>query len=344
MFQSAFLSLFKDEEILLFSMLVRQQPRLVILVAQVDPDGIGSALGLAAIACHLGVEASIFYAGSFGHPQMIMLWEAFGLAGRICPVEAIDPGFPVALVDSSKTSDARFGERSLDPAIVIDHHGDAREVRMDRFHCVVPVGAASSLVACLGARLGVTFGRDVSTLLAMGIHTDTDGLTYVGTRPIDRYAYAWLMDTGDQELVHRISRFPMSERACTIVQRLLTHRSMYRGNILLSHPPSALEPTEGEYLAFAADILVRHEDARLVLALGVVGDHVRVSARTREPALPLPRILVHLFGPNSGAKECSGGALLDFPDGPRVGQRREDKFNEFLACLEGRLADLDLPS
>ncbi len=333
-----------DAEIVLFSEVVRAQGRLAILVAQVDPDGVGAALGLAAIARHLGVEARAYYAGSFGHPQSIILWETFGLADRVRPIAELDASWPIALVDSSSTRDARFGDATLDPAVIIDHHGEWRDIRPGRFHYVEPGGSASALVADLAARLGVTLGRDDSTLMALGIHSDTDGLTYVGTRGIDRHMYASLMDAGNQTLVHRVSRFSMTERACSVVQRLLTHRSMYRGDILLAHPPDALEATEGEYLALAADILVRHEQARLVLVFGLVGNRIRVSARTREPALPLTKILIQLFGPNSGAKECSGGALLDLPDGLRVGRRREDQFREFHERLETRLAELDLPS
>lgn len=342
---AAHTSAFTEADLAHFAETVRGLPRLSILVAQVDPDGIGSALGLAAIARSLGVEADTYYAGAFGHPQSVVLWEAFGLEERARRFAAFDPASPVALVDSSRTVDPRFGNRPLDPAVVIDHHGDSRVVAPGRFHFVAPVGAASSLVADIGFRLGVAFDADVATLLALGILTDTDGLTSVGTRPLDRHMYARLMDAGDQQLVYRISRFPMTERACTLVQRLLTHRSIYRGSILLSHPTDALSAEEGEYLAIAADILVRHKDARLVIAFGLVGEQIRVSARTREPSLPLATILAQLFGAEtSGAKEGSGGALLPLPQGLRVGRRREDHFREFHERLETRLAELDLPA
>lgn len=333
-----------DDELSLFRGLAGALPRVAILMAQVDPDAIGSAIGLAEILRAFGCESSVYYAGAFGHPQTLMLWEAFGLGGRVWPVACMDPSVPVALVDSSKAADARLGPRTFDPVIVLDHHGQERDIRPGRFRYVNPVGAASSLVAVLAERLGVELGPDARTLLAIGIHTDTDGLTFVGTRGIDRHAFAWLMDNGDQTLVYKVSRFALSERACSIVQRMLTHRAMYRGNVLISHPPGVLEPHEGDYIGLAADILVRHEGARLVLALGVVGDRVRVSARTRDPALPLAGVLSQLFGPNSGARECSGGALLELPQGLRVGERREDKFREFLSRLEGRIAELDIPA
>lgn len=333
-----------DAEIAFFSEVVRAQGRLAILVAQVDPDGVGAALGLAEVARHLGVEARCYYAGSFGHPQSVLLWQAFGLAERVRPIAELDPAWPVALVDSSKTVDPRFGDRVIDPAVIIDHHGEMHDIGPGRFRYVEPGGSASALVAHIGARLGVTFDRDLSTLLALGIITDTDGLTYAGTRDVDRDMLAWVMRAGDQKLVSRVSRFPMTERACSILQRLLTHRSMYHGDILLSRPPDALDASEGDYLALAADILVRHEQARLVIVVGVVGDTIRVSARTREPELPLAKILVQLFGPGSGAKECSGGALLPLPDGLRAGEGRESRFHEFSRRLETRLAELDLPS
>lgn len=337
--------MFTDAEIARFSEVVRAQGSLAILVAQVDPDGVGAALGLAEIVRALGVEATVYYAGAFGHPQTLALWDAFALDGRVRRFAEFDGAAPVALVDSSKTRDARFGDAPLDPVVILDHHGDpCVDIGPGRFHYVRPMGASCTIVAEIASRLGVALDRDLSTLLALGIHSDTDGLTYPGTRPPDRHVYARLMDDGDQEAVHRVSRFLMSERACSVVQRLLTHRAMYRGDVLLAYPPAPLDAGEGEYLAVAADFLVRHEDARLVLVIAAVGDQVRVSARTREPMLPLGQILVQLFGPGSGAKECSGGALLPLPDGLRTGRRHDERFHEFRTRLEARLAELDLPS
>lgn len=333
-----------DEEIAQFAECVRGLPGLAILVAQVDPDGIGSALGLSAIARSLGVEAEVYYAGVFGHPQTLSMWEAFGLAARVRRFAEFDGAVPVALVDSSKARDARFGDATLDPVIIIDHHGDPLvDIGPGRFHYVRPMGASCTMVAELAARLGIPFDRELSTLVALGIHSDTNGFAYPGTRSEDRHAYARLMDVGDQELLSSASRFLMSERAYSVVQRLLTHRPMY-GSVLLATAPAPLNDGEGEYLALAADFLVQHEDARLVLVIAAVGDHVRVSARTRESALPLGAILEQLFGPTGGAKECSGGALLPLPSGLRTGQRVNDRFQEFRTRLEARLAELDLPT
>lgn len=335
--------MFTDAEIVLFSEVVRAQGRLAILVAQVDPDGVGAALGLAEIARHLGVEARAYYAGSFGHPQTLAMWEAFDLDGRVQRFAEFDGVASVALVDSSKARDARFGNAELDPVIIIDHHGDSLvDTRPGRFHYVRPMGASCTMVAELAHRLGVPLDRGLSTLLALGIHSDTSGFVYPGTRPEDRHAYARLMDGGDQALLSRSSRFLMSERAYRVVQRFLTHRPMY-GNVLLAYPPAPLNDGEGEYLAIAADFLAQHEDARLVLVIAAVGEQVRVSARTRDPGLPLAKILEQLFGPTGGAKECSGGALLPLPDGLRTGRRTDERFHEFRTRLETRLAELDLP-
>lgn len=335
---------FTDDEVEAFSMVARSASRVAILVAQVDPDGIGAAMGLVAIFRAYGVAAFVHYAGEIGHPQSMELWRQFDLADRARPMVELDPSMSVALVDSSKLVDPRFDNRPLDPVIILDHHGDPRvDVGPDRFHAVRLVGASCTLVAELAMRLEIAFDSDLSTLLAIGIHSDTDGLTSRATRPADRHAYARLMDVGDQELMAVVSRFLLSERACAVVQRVLTHRSLWSGNILVAYPPSPLDDGEGEYLAIAADFLQRHEGARLVLVFAAVGEYVRVCARAREPSLPLGRILLQLFGPGSGAKECSGGALLPLPEGLRDDRRAEGRLQEFRRRLEIRLAGLDLP-
>jgi len=327
-----------------FAAVMARQVRLAIPIAQVDPDGIGSAMGLAAIARHLGVESDVSYAGSFGHPQTRMLWETFGLGSRIARFSGIAPGSSVALVDSSQTKDARFGGEELFPAIIIDHHGvERREITGDRFHYVAPCGAASSIVALLGILLSVPFDAETCTLLALGIQTDTFGLTGISTGPMDRAMFASLMETGDQGALYRLSRFSMSERAFSIVQRLLTHKAIHGPGVLVSQPATLLDESEGEYLAFAADLLSGHEDARLVLVIGVAGTSVRVCARTRDPKFPLGDVLHQLFGAGSGAKVGSGGACVILPYAIRGGRRRDDQFRVFLEELESRIAALEIP-
>ncbi len=333
-----------DVDAALFAAVLAKQDRLAIPIAQVDPDGIGSAMGLAAIARHLGVESDVMYAGSFGHPQTRMLWETFGLGDRITRFSGIAPESSVALVDSSQTKDARFGGVELSPAIIIDHHGAAlRDLTGDRFHYVAPCGAASSIVALLGMMLSVPFDSETCTLLALGIQTDTFGLTGISTGPMDRAMFASLMETGDQGALYRLSRFSMSERAFSIVQRLLTHKAIHGHGVLVAQPATLLDESEGEYLAFAADLLSGHKDARLVLVLGVAGDTIRVCARTREPSFPLGEVLHQLFGEGSGAKPGSGGACVILPYVLRGSRRRDDKFRVFLEQLEERIAALELP-
>ena len=72
-----------EEDAVRFAVVLKKQKRLAIPIAQVDPDGIGSAMGLVAIAGHFGVACDVTYAGAFGHPQTRMVWELFGLEARI---------------------------------------------------------------------------------------------------------------------------------------------------------------------------------------------------------------------------------------------------------------------
>jgi nanoRNase/pAp phosphatase (c-di-AMP/oligoRNAs hydrolase) len=303
-----------------------------------------AAFGLAAVARALGVDAEVYYAGRVGHPQVLLLWETFDLGRKARPFSEFERDMPVALVDSSKTRDARFGDVEFHPVMILDHHGESvRMLDSGRFWYVQPLGASCSVVADLAFRLGIRLDAETTTLLAIGIHSDTDGLTYLGTRPVDRYAYARLMDAGDQSLVSLAARFPMEEEDYVLLQTFMTFRKEYRGNVLVAHLPSPIEESKGDSLALAADFLARHKDARLVLTVAVVGGNVRVSARTRDPHFPLADVLRRLFGSGTGAKECSGGALCPIP---KEGHESnvETWFADFLRDLEERLDDIDLPA
>lgn len=112
--------------------------------------------------------------------------------------------------------------------LVVDHHvGSAHDTRIgvdDVGHglqCFVDdVGAVSTLIVELFQQRGIVPSRAESTLLALGIHTDTGSLSYENTTPRDAAALAWLLQHGAcQRSIARFARNYLNAHQ----QRLLAH-------------------------------------------------------------------------------------------------------------------------
>ena len=122
-----------------------------IIIAQVDPDAMGSAFGMAEILQALNKETAIWFTGGMSHPQNRILYKRFNLAAEMqhignfrpiiemrdtgitemdgVPVE--DCGYEVAsvennfvLVDSNRARDSRL-PYPLEPFVVADHHKES---------------------------------------------------------------------------------------------------------------------------------------------------------------------------------------------------------------------------
>jgi len=110
-----------------------------IIIAQVDPDAMGAACGIAKILQALGKETAIWYSGGFSHPQNRVLRNRFNLNADMQPISKFAPAmadddeqpFPIAvarnnfvLVDSNRGHDSRL-RYIIEPIIVVDHHKDS---------------------------------------------------------------------------------------------------------------------------------------------------------------------------------------------------------------------------
>ena len=62
-----------------------------IIVAQVDPDAIGAAYGIAEILQILGKETAIWFSGGFSHPQNRVIKHRFNLGAEMAHIGKFTP-------------------------------------------------------------------------------------------------------------------------------------------------------------------------------------------------------------------------------------------------------------
>ena len=316
-----------------------------ILVAQIDPDAIGSAFGMQEVLSLLGRTSTIYYQGKVGHPQNEALCNKFGLMGRMKAMpsrydaEAGESGrINIALsnpilVDSSRVNDSRL-PFSFSPMIVVDHHGqsDIGEESVNTFFWVdETAGSACTMVSEILSEISPEnweIKPDLAVLLALGIYTDCkDGLR-TGDR--DDNAYSWVKRYANSTDLINLIRYkrPFSflrnlAHAVTYVEKYDTYR---KGRIMggLGRIPDK----QGDDLAMVADELLRTVGAPLALTwamvevkdptTGLTTTKIRVCARSEDYTTNLAEALGTPFGNKSGAKTlpdgtAEGGALMEFP-------------------------------
>lgn len=304
---------------------------IVIFITQVDPDAVGSAVGVAQTIRHVLAGArwngsiTITYCGSVGHPQNLALFNEFALFERFVKAEDLEIGdnTTVVLVDSSLVQDSRMPAslRGLSPRLVIDHHRGTdlpKAGEHDFFWIDDEVGAASTLVAELARTTRTELTDATKVMLALGIVTDTKTLTYCDDR--DREMYAWLTASAPSDVLARLIEYPLPASHFKHLGHALSSDNYQRHQSRVVAGAGIIRPEDGDVLSTIADDLIRQDGVSLVITWGVIDkpkpgeSFIRISARSSGPGVSLNEFLCERFGHRTGAKFTAGrgegGAII----------------------------------
>ena len=283
-----------------------------IIITQVDPDAIGSALGLAYLLKSIRNKNDIviYYCGSISHPQNKTAVVRYNLSDILQPIKNWKSGRHVVLIDSSKMTDARLGfELSEQPIIVIDHHRGKDVVETDNsFVWVEDVGSASTMVTELFSAMEIRFESlepVIPTMLALGVRTDTDNLARGGRR--DWRAQNTLRDSVNEDEFRQLFNYPLPPSFYRNLQRALEQVTQKSARLVTNIGIVLSE--EGDDVSTTADLLIRQDGVSLVVVWCLLEKEkrVRVSARNTDSSRDLGLFLRERLGPSCGAKVTEDG-------------------------------------
>ena len=340
-----------------------------ILIAQIDPDALGSAFAMRfLLEKRFGEKTAIFYAGGWGHPQNRAIANKFDLKNQMKLVSGLEADQNIILVDSSLGKDGRFLGREFSPIIVVDHHrsSDLEETE-DSFIWIENVGSASTLMTELlreafpdieddaesseeegepeekTPSLHAIFKGDATLpiLLALGIYTDCDNLLDTCSR--DRAAHNYLSDYFTAGDIRPLANYPLPESFFNNLGSAL--RWDEKGGRLVASVGNLSEES-GDDLSTIADLFLRKPGVDLAVVCGIVESYddegntntsVRISARNRDLSVPLDEFLRARFGNRSGAKltpdgKGEGGALISLD----LGDWMDDTNVEEVSAMVGK--------
>jgi nanoRNase/pAp phosphatase (c-di-AMP/oligoRNAs hydrolase) len=260
-----------------------------------DPDAIGSAMALAAIAKNANpqkLSCRIFYDGIIGHQENRTMVNLLDIKMEKMEPQTIQDCTYLALVDCP----APGMNNTLSPRtrvhIVIDHHQDGHGLEGAVFVDVRPgIGATASILSQYLQELDIPVDKNVATGLLYGIRSDTRDFRRNVT-PQDLSNAAFLLPLTDSDLLDQIMSPSLSQETLDVLGNAIRNRRIQSGYLFAN----VGYVRNRDSLPQAADLLISLEGVNTALVYGISDDAIVISSRNRDIRLHIGNVLEEAFG------------------------------------------------
>ncbi len=308
----------------------------IIMHDNPDPDCISSALSLKLIAEKLGVNSSLFYGGQVGYSENKALVKLLNLTLLSPESDSDFSSYDItAFVDHSPWDYTSIA-KNINPDIVIDHHispqyqGKFMDIRED-------VGATNTILMEYLQLFEVDVDAKLATALFYGLLVDTSNFRR-GMHQQDIEALEILRKKMSLELLSQIERAGVSwklprtrevSESLNVLGDALKNME-FRDDVIFSFIGKVKYRDE---ISNSADFLLKMEKANIVLAYGIIGDSLCISARSWNEKLHLGKLMREAFHElgRAGGHPLIGGASIPLSNLP--GDFREDIMRRFLKVI-----------
>jgi nanoRNase/pAp phosphatase (c-di-AMP/oligoRNAs hydrolase) len=228
---------------------------------------------------------------------------------QIDVLTGLDQYSALALVDTQPGAGNNRLPITHTPHIVIDHHHPIREkIRIVPYSDVQPdVGATVTLVDQYLEAAGIVPDSDLATAMFYALKTDTRGLSR-GASSTDKAAYIKLLHQVDYIKLNQIEQAGLSQMYFRAFSRGLHAAQVFTQSVVANLGIM----DRSDLAAEMADLLVRLDDARAVLCLGLYEQTLHLSIRTKplgeDAGLLVQRVIVYP-GKAGGHGTMAGGQV-----------------------------------
>jgi nanoRNase/pAp phosphatase (c-di-AMP/oligoRNAs hydrolase) len=318
--------------------LTEMDGRLVIVTHDnPDPDALGAALALRAIAEFFDVESEIAYFGDITHQENRAFVNLLEVDVRQLSIPADIGGDHIALVDHSRPGINNQLPRGMPIDVVIDHHPSPVVPEATFVDVRESVGATSTLLVDYLEGYGIDIDRAVATGLLYGIRVDTREFGREATAR-DFEAVATLISHADMEALKRIESPSVSPRTLETIGRAIHNRHVDSG--LLTSCVGRLGSRDS--LAQAADRLLGLQEITVTVVCGYHEDTVHVSGRSKGGVLDLGETFRAAFDDigSAGGHDTMAGAQIPLSAIGPIGSEAEADRSRYVArAVRRRLED-----
>ncbi len=290
-----------------------KSPILIVTHDHPDPDALAAAYALRhLILVKTNQEAIIAFEGIIGRSENRAMVRELEI--ETVPLGTIDPHefAVVCLVDAQPAT----GNVSLSPGcrvdVVIDHHPLRDLTRASRWFDVRPeYGASATILYEYLLAQEVRIATKLATILFYAIISETQNLGREWS-PADRDAYRSLLLLSNNRILYRITHPTLPLGYFAKFNAAMKSARIF-GDVLVFNLDEVDQP---EIIAEMADILLRAEEVKLVLGMGVFDGEGILSLRTRDPAVNAGSLIQAVttgFGTAGGHGQVAGGQLPNIP-------------------------------
>ncbi|MUW15139.1 bifunctional oligoribonuclease/PAP phosphatase NrnA [Halorubrum sp. CBA1125] len=309
-------------------LLADQEEVTVLMHPNPDPDAMSAAVGVAALAEQVDVDATVQYPGQIRHQENRAFRTVLDL--DLDPIDHVSDlaSESVVLVDHNEPRGFAGADGVL-PVAVVDHHpGDGAgesftDVRTD-------YGATASLVAeyfhendavpvppdrhASETGSAFTLPTDTATGLLYGILSDTKHLT-VGASEEDFTAAAYLYPGVDQDRLDRIANPAVDAEVLEVKARAIAGRRV-EGSFAVADVGGV---NNVDAIPQAADELIQLEGVSAVVIIGERDDTIHLSGRSRDDRVHMGNAIESVLsdvdnGDGGGHSRMGGGTITPTVD------------------------------
>lgn len=244
-----------------------------------DPDSIASALALGRllerrVRCHVDLG----HGGIVGRAENRALVKVVRVPLKPLDQLNLDSYDALALVDTQPLTGNNSLPEERIPDVVIDHHPLRPETRRARFFDVrTSSGATATMMVEYLKAARFRMDADLATALFYGIQAETQSLSRETSR-VDREAYASLFPTVDFRKLSEIETAGVSRDYFAKMGTALAGTTLH-GEVAVTFLGEVSNP---ELVAEFCDMILRLENIRWALCLGVKSGSMVLSVRTKE--------------------------------------------------------------
>jgi len=279
---------------------------------QLDPDGLGSMMGLAHLveSC-LGLPTRLTRDGHISRAENRAMVDLLDL--ELVPIEEIGwkPGEAVVMVDSQPNTGRHSFDHDVPIYAVIDHHqtpGDLEDVEFVDIRR--GIGATCSMVTGYLMEQDLPVPPRVSTGLLYGIETELNGYPREA-HALDDSATQFLYPLADKELLAKIRHAPLPQAYYECILQALQSSFIY-DRLIISWVNELPQP---EMAAQVVDFMIRLEEVEWAVCAGVFEDQLILSVRTCVPRGRAGEILRQVVGRMgcAGGHDRRAGGYIELP-------------------------------
>jgi nanoRNase/pAp phosphatase (c-di-AMP/oligoRNAs hydrolase) len=244
-----------------------------------DPDAIAAAVALRyLLEKKFFTQSQIVYQGHIGRAENKVLARYLNRPLRRIQNSDLSSRSKIALVDTQPGAGNNPLPENRNADIVIDHHSWRSATQSAHFVDVRPeLGASATILTEYLQAAEIDIPVEVATALFYGIKTDTMGLSRKAS-PEDVSAYFYLQPRIDVNALVQIEQSQVPLSYFKSIDNALHAGRVYDNNTIIAYLGKLAYPDLG---AEIADFFMRLSGIRWVLCMGVHGDELILSVRSR---------------------------------------------------------------